>query len=117
MVELLPAERDIRISQRRTQLSESSIQKHDGSIVVCDHEQAETRLARLPFGATWQRLYREAKARGPVSILSARLTADASPVVVALAKASSSAFERLSLAARSWKELSPASGAKVLIST
>ncbi len=38
-------------------------------------------------------------------------------MVVALAKASSSAFERLSLAARIWKELAPAPGAKVLIST
>lgn len=117
MVELLPAERDIRIFQRRAQLSENSMQKHDACIVICDREHAETRLAKLPFGATWQRLYREAKARGPVSILSARLTPDAIPMVVALAKASSSAYERLSLAARAWKELSPASGAKVLVST
>ncbi|HEY0681652.1 MAG TPA: M17 family metallopeptidase [Steroidobacter sp.] len=93
------------------------MKKHDASIVICDHPQAEGRLAKLPFGAIWQRLYREAKARGPVSILSARVTADALPMVVALAKASSSAFERLSLAARIWKELSPAPGAKVLVST
>lgn len=117
MVELLPAERDIRIFQGRAALSESSMKKHDASIVICDHPQAEGRLAKLPFGAIWQRLYREAKARGPVSILSARVTADALPMVVALAKASSSAFERLSLAARIWKELSPAPGAKVLVST
>lgn len=117
MVELLPAERDIRIFQRRAQLSENSMQKHDACIVICDREHAETRVGKLPFGATWQRLYREAKARGPVSILSARLTAEAIPMVVALAKASSSAYERLSLAARAWKELSPAPGAKVLVST
>lgn len=117
MVELLPAERDIRILQRRAPLSENSMQKHDAVIVVCDREQAETRLGKLPFGAIWQRLYREAKARGPVSILSARITADALPMVVALAKASSSAYERLSLAARVWKELSPPPGAKVLLST
>ncbi|MBL8265385.1 M17 family metallopeptidase [Steroidobacter sp.] len=36
---------------------------------------------------------------------------------MALAKASSSAFERLSLAARIWKELAPPPGAKVLAST
>lgn len=117
MVELLPAERDIRIFQRRAPLSESAVQKHDGCIVICEREQPETRLGKLPFGATWQRLYREAKARGPVSILSARLTADALPMVVALAKASSSAFERLTLAARVWKELSPPAGAKVLVAT
>lgn len=117
MVELLPAERDIRIFQRRAALSESSMQKHDASIVVCDREQAEQRLAKLPFGAAWQRLYREAKLRGPVSILSARLSADASPMVVALAKASSSAFDRLSLATRIWKELAPPPGAKVLLAT
>lgn len=117
MVELLPAERDIRISQRRAPLNENAMQKHDACIVICDREQAESRLAKLPFGATWQRLYREAKERGPVSILSARLTADAVPMAVALAKASSSAFERLSLGARIWKELSPAPGAKVLVAT
>ena len=117
MVELLPAERDIRIFQRRAPLSESSMQKHDACIVVIDKEQAEQRLSKLPFGAAWQRLYREAKARGPVSILSARVAADASPMVVALAKGSSSQFERLSLATRIWKELSPVSGAKVLLAT
>lgn len=116
-MELLPAERDVRILQRRAQLSENSMQKHDGSIVICDGQEPEARLGKLPFGATWQRLYREAKSRGPVSILSARLTPDAVPMVVALAKASSSAFERLSLATRIWKELSPIPGAKVLIAT
>jgi leucyl aminopeptidase len=117
VVELLPAERDIRILQRRVQLSENLMQKHDASIVICDREQAEARLAKLPFGAAWQRLYREAKARGTVSILSARLTSEALPMVVALAQGSSSAFERLSLATRIWKELAPAPGSKVLIAT
>jgi leucyl aminopeptidase len=117
VVELLPAERDIRILQRRAPLNENALQKHDACIVICDREQAESRLGKLPFGAIWQRLYREAKERGPVSILSARLTADAVPMAVALAKASSSAFERLSLGARIWKELSPAPGAKVLVAT
>lgn len=117
MVELLPAERDIRISQRHAPLSDSAVQKHDACIVFCDRDHAEARLGKLPFGAIWQRLYREAKARGPVSILSARLTADAVPMVVALAKASSTAYERLSLAARAWKALSPAPGSKVLVST
>lgn len=117
MVELLPAQRDIRISQRRTQLHDGVMQKHDAGIVVCDREQAENRLAKLPFGATWQRLYREAKARGTVSILSARLTDEALPMVLALAKPASSAFERLALASRIWKELAPISGAKVLIAT
>ncbi|HEY0941710.1 MAG TPA: M17 family metallopeptidase [Steroidobacter sp.] len=93
------------------------MKKHDACIVICDRERAETGLGKLPFGAIWQRLYREAKARGPVSILSARLTDEALPVVVALAKRSSSAFERLSLAARAWKELSAPPGAKVLVST
>jgi leucyl aminopeptidase len=117
VVELLPAERDIRIFQRRATLSESSIKKHDGCIVVCEREQVESWLGKLPFGAIWQRLYREARARGPVSILSARLTDDALPMVVALAKGSCPAFERLSIAARAWKELSPPPGAKVLVAT
>ena len=117
MVELLPAERDIRISQRRVPLNENLMQKHDGCIVFCDREQSETQLAKLPFAAAWRKLYREAKARGTVSILSARLTADALPMVVAFAKASSSAFERLTLATRIWKELAPAPGAKIVIAT
>ena len=93
------------------------MQKHDAAIVVCDREQAESRLAKLPFGATWQRLYREAKAHGTVSILSARLTADAMPMVVAFVKASASAFERLTLATKAWKELPALPGAKVLLAT
>jgi leucyl aminopeptidase len=117
VVELLPAERDIRISQRRAPLSDALMKKHDAAIVVCDREQAENRLAKLPYAATWQRLYREAKARGTVSILSAHVTDDALPMVVALAKGSMSAFERLTLATRIWKELTPVSGAKVLIAS
>jgi leucyl aminopeptidase len=117
VVELLPAQRDIRIFQRRAPLTESAMTKYDASIVICDREQAQETLAKLPFGATWQRLYAEAKARGPVSILSTRMTAEALPMVVVFTKATHSAFERLSLATRAWKELSPSPSAKVLFAT
>ena len=117
MVELLPAQRDIRIFQRRAPLNESAMQKHDAAIVVCDPDQAEARLGKLPFGATWQRLFREAKAHGTVSILSARLTGDAIPMVIVFVKASASAFERLTLATKAWKELPASHGAKVLFAT
>src|SRR5687767_1640668 len=91
--------------------------KYDASIVICDREQAESTLEKLPFGAAWRRLYAEAKARGPVSILSTRMTADGAPMAVAFTKPSHSAFERLSLAARAWKELAPSPAAKVLFAT
>ena len=117
MVELLPAERDLRISQQRTQLSESAMTKYDASIVICDREQAENTLGKLPFGALWQRLYAEAKVRGPVSILSTRMTTQAIPMAVAFTKSTHSPFERLSLAARVWKELAPSPGAKALFAT
>jgi leucyl aminopeptidase len=117
VVELLPAERDLRIFQRRAPLSESAMTKYDASIVICDRAQAESSLAKLPFGAIWQRLYTEANARGPVSILSTRMTTEAIPMAVAFTKSTHSAFERLSLAARVWKELAPSPSAKVLFAT
>ncbi len=49
MVELLPAERDIRVVQPKAQLDERTLQKHDAAIVVCPREHAEAALGRLPF--------------------------------------------------------------------
>ena len=74
MVELLPAERGIRIAQLKAQLDERTLQKHDAAIVVCPRERAEGTLKQLPSPALWQRLYRDARSRGPVTLLSARVT-------------------------------------------
>ncbi len=117
MVELLPAGRDIRVVQPKAKLDARTLQKHDAAIVVCPRERAEATLGLLPSAALWQRLYREARGRGPVTLLSARVTPQAIPVVIAFAKTTASAFERLMLGARAWKELAAPPRARVLLAT
>jgi leucyl aminopeptidase len=117
VVELLPAGRDVRVVQPRVQLDERTLQKHDAAIVVCPRERAEGVLGQLPSATLWQRLYREAQSRGPVTLLSARITPAAIPVVLAFAKSTASAFERLMLGARAWKELAAPARARVLLAT
>ena len=117
MVELLPAGRGLRVAQPKAQLDERTLRKHDAAIVLCPRERPEGVLKELPAAALWQRLYRDARARGPVTLLSARITPDAIPVVLAFAKSTASAFERLMLGARAWKELAPPPRARVLLAT
>lgn len=117
MVELLPAGRGIRVAQPRAQLDERTLQKHDAAIVVCPRERAEGVLGQLPSPALWERLYRDARSHGPVTLLSARVTPTAIPVVLAFAKSTASAFERLKLGAGAWKELAAPDRARVLLAT
>jgi leucyl aminopeptidase len=117
VVELLPAERDIRIAQPKVQLSARTLQKYDAAIIVCPRERAETVLGQLPSAALWQRLYRDARSHGPATLLSARVTPDAIPVVIAFAKNTASAFERLMLGARAWKALEAPARARVRLTT
>jgi leucyl aminopeptidase len=117
VVELLPAERDIRVVQPKAQLDERTLRKHDAAIVLCPRERAEAALGDLPSATLWQRLYRDARSHGPLTSLSARVTPDAIPVVIAFAKSTASAFERLMLGARAWKELAPPARARVLLAT
>jgi leucyl aminopeptidase len=117
VVELLPAERDIRVLQARAALDERILKRHDAAIVVCQQERAEALLKQLPSAALWQQLYRDARNRGPVTLLSARVTPSALPMVIAFAKSTASAFERLALAGRAWKELAAPARARVLLAT
>lgn len=117
MVELLPAGRGIRVAQPKAQLDERTLQKHDAAIVVCPRERAERVLGQLPSPALWQRLYRDAHSHGPVRLLSARVTPAAIPVVLAFAKSTASAFDRLKLGAEAWKELAAPDRARVLLAT
>jgi leucyl aminopeptidase len=117
VVELLPAERGIRVALSKVRLDERTLQKHDAAIVVCPRERAEAVLRQLPSAALWQRLYRDARGRASVSLLSARVTPAAIPVVLAFAKSTASAFERLMLGSAAWKELSPPPRARVLLAT
>jgi hypothetical protein len=68
VVELLPAERGIRVSQPKAQLDARTLQKHDAAIIVCSREHAEDALAKLPAAALWLRLYRDARNRGQVTL-------------------------------------------------
>jgi leucyl aminopeptidase len=117
VVELLPAERDIRIVLSRAGLDERALKKHDAAIIVCQQERAEALLEQLPAASLWQQLHRDARSRGPVTLLSARVTSSSLPTVIAFAKRTASAFERLALAARAWKELTAPPKARVLLAT
>ncbi|HEX7013689.1 MAG TPA: M17 family metallopeptidase [Steroidobacteraceae bacterium] len=116
-MELLPAERDVRIVTQRARFDESTFGKHDSAILVCQQERGEQLLSELPFAGLWRRLYREASAHGPVSVLAARVGPAGKPMVVAFGKKAASAFARLQLAARAWKELNAPPKAKVLLGT
>jgi leucyl aminopeptidase len=117
MVESLPAQRDTKITQRRGQLTQRTIGSHDGVVVICDRGSAPAMLRQLPFGALVERLYQRAAERGPVEVLSTRVSPDAIPLIIGFVKGTASAFERLSLAARLWKELATSSPRDVLFAT
>lgn len=74
LVELFPAQRNIRILQERAEFTENMLREHDAAILVCEREHAETLLEKLPLGSTWRQLYHQAKAAGPVGILATSLT-------------------------------------------
>lgn len=116
-MELLPAQRDMRILEQLAPLTEQALQDFDAAIIGCPEESAASALKSLPYSQLWQKLYRDARKSGTPRSLSARVGAAATPVVVLFVKTSSSAFERLSCAARAWKELSPPSKASVAIAT
>ncbi|HEX2494282.1 MAG TPA: hypothetical protein VHK24_10940, partial [Steroidobacter sp.] len=113
-MELLPAERDAQIFYRRGRLDAREIRKHDAVLVACERERAEELLARMPHAAHWRRAYEEACRRGSATVLSLRLPEPAVPVSLALFKKDACAFDRLTLAARAWKELT-APGGRVLL--
>lgn len=108
-VSLLSAPAHPSIHRQRDALNERSIRAHDAVIVVVHGIDPGARtpavLEALPGAAVWQRLYREALARGPVMSLHAGITADAVPTILMFSKQNASAFERLTQAGRIWKTL------------
>jgi leucyl aminopeptidase len=116
-VELLPAQRDVRIVRERGKLTEATLRAHDAAIVVCEREHAAKLLSELPFTAVWQRLQRQARERGAGNLLTARLTPALIPITVALLPRAASTFECLALAGRAWKEIAGALPARVLLAT
>jgi leucyl aminopeptidase len=104
IVELLPAQRDVRITTRRQKLDEQSFNSHDAVIVLCDQATTSTALRALPFGDILERTHKLTRSRSPVSLLSTHVGPRATPLVLVFAK-SASTFEQLSSAARAWKVL------------
>jgi hypothetical protein len=99
----------------RRELSEKAIRAHDAVIVLIDSKAVE--LSRLPAAAIWQRLFRDASSRGPVSSLTSHITSDSIASTLLFCKASASPFELLTQAARAWKTVSGALPKRLLIAT
>jgi leucyl aminopeptidase len=114
-VELLPAQRDVRVSARHAPIDEKSVAAHDALIVVCDKDTSASTLRTLPFGPAIEHFYtKQLHSRSSVSLLSTHIGPNGTPCVIAFAKATST-FELLSLAGRAWKELANESPRRVLI--
>ncbi|HMN44069.1 MAG TPA: M17 family metallopeptidase [Povalibacter sp.] len=113
-MELLPAERNIHVEQRDIALTERLLQSQDAAVILCERDAT---LDRLPFGALLASLHRKASQRGSVGLLSTRVGSAATVLVVAFIKSSASAFDRLSAAAKAWKELAPHAPSRVVFAT
>lgn len=103
-MELLPAQRDTRIQQRRADLSEQLIGSVEAVVVACDADRATQHLSELPFAEHLQRVYERVRRHEPVTLLSTRVGPQASALVVVFIKRTAAAFDLLSLAGRAWKE-------------
>jgi leucyl aminopeptidase len=115
IVELLPAQRDVRISTRRIPLDERSVDAHDALIIICSKETASVSLRKLPYGPSLDHHYtKQTRSGTPVSLLSTHVGPRAMPCVIAFPKAFST-FELLSLAGKAWKELATEAPRRVLI--
>jgi leucyl aminopeptidase len=117
MVKLLPAARDIRASQQRGKLEERALKHYDAVVIAVEREAAAAALQELPFAQLWQRCFEEASSRGPVGIMSARIAPTGTMMILALASKKLTAFERLSIGARVWKELSSCGAARLALAT
>jgi len=117
MVKLLPAARDVRTSQQRGKLDERALKNYDAVIIAVESEAAVAGLQELPHAQLWQRWFEEARSRGPVGIMSARIAPTGTLMVVALISKKATAFERLSIGGRVWKELSGSGAARMALAT
>jgi len=113
---LLPAPTKITLRQRSAELDGTTLRTSDAILVIIERSLGERALDRLPYAELWRKLYRAAAARGPVSVLSSRVSGPSHPVVcIGFAKADASTFELLTLAGKAWKEGMVANPARMTI--
>ena len=106
MAQVLPPEIDVEIRARPYTESESSLARCDAAVFVLGANEPEKQLAALPHADLWRALYRAAKRVDDKRVLTARLPNKRHTLVsVAIAPADSTAFSRLSLAARITREI------------
>ena len=104
-VELLPAQRNVRIRQQQAELDSASLEAYDAVLIFCPSNSGPKPLAQLPRSVLWKKLYATAATQGSVSLISAQQPESGSPTVISFIKPDATAFERLSAAARAYKEL------------
>ncbi len=114
-MELLPAERDVRITTRRAALDERAFDEHDAVIVIRSKDVEPATVRRMPFGAAITRHFeRQLRSHSTVSMLSTHVGAHATAYVIAFTKVVST-FQLLSLGARVWKQVANEAPRRVLI--
>ncbi len=112
---LLPPPGNTRVSATRARVNERLLAAHDAVIVIATSDNIEEALAELPSASVWQQLYRDARTRGTVQTLCGRIGAVTAPVSITLFKRTASAFERLTLAGRAWKDIASVAPRRVLL--
>lgn len=114
-MELLPAERNVRIEQRRTALNQRQLEAHDGCVIFVDRGRPPAELSTLPSGELLRKLHRQASSDGPVHLLSSRVSSGLTRLVVAFIDPQAATFELLSAAAKAWKELAAGKPRRILV--
>lgn len=104
----------MRISTIRARVDERLFAAYDAAIVITSRDEVQRTLQLLPSAALWQRLHKDASARGSVQTLCTRA---GGPTLMSVAcfSANSSMFEHLSLAGRAWKDIASIAPRRVLI--
>ena len=114
-MELLPAQRNVRIEQRRTSLTQRLLESHDGAVIFVDRSRPPAELSTLPFGDLLRQLHRDASSHGPVHLLSSRVSSALTVLIVVFVDPAAATFDLLSTAAKAWKELAAGRPRRILV--
>ena len=116
MLHLIPTERALRLVQSASDFDVRALAGSDAALVLIDQEQTTRALAGLPYSTVWRRLHGVVSERGEPGVLAARVPNERLTLMaVGFLKRNATAFERLSLAGRLWKEVAAAQPARVLV--